>query len=50
MCIVKDKYYIRIRLYAQQLNYMIELQWKFSRSNKMFEFFWELGDLFGSKG
>ena len=23
MCIVKDTYYIRIRLYAQQLKYMI---------------------------
>ena len=28
MCIVKDTYYIRIRIYAQQLNYLILLQSK----------------------
>ena len=42
MCIVKDTYYIRIRICAQQLKYMIQLQWKFSRDNKMFGFLFSI--------
>ena len=47
MCVVKDTYYIRIRIYAQQLRYIIELYWKFSQC---LSFFWALGGFPCGKG
>ena len=39
MCIVKDTYYIRIRIYAQQVKKHDSYSLKTSRKYKMFEFF-----------